>query len=175
FGYTRAYGICPVERRGIEVVDEAVRAFEEAGVHVEEVDIGITRSQRELSDVWCRFIAVNQVRALDGFKHQGIDLLRDHRAALPPQLIHWDDMGGRMTAPQSLRRCECLRRKRRLRAPQAVDGYLRAMQVVRRLAGLVTHAVQWSYPTPMFTVRCFAQRRLKLSAACHPAASRPLR
>jgi amidase/aspartyl-tRNA(Asn)/glutamyl-tRNA(Gln) amidotransferase subunit A len=100
--YTRDYGIFPVERRVITAVDQAVRAFEEAGAHVEEVDVGITRSQHELSDVWCRFIAVNQVRALDGFKEQGIDLLRDHRDDLPPQLIHWDEIGRRMTAAQYL-------------------------------------------------------------------------
>jgi amidase/aspartyl-tRNA(Asn)/glutamyl-tRNA(Gln) amidotransferase subunit A len=100
--YTRDYGIFPVEPPVIAAVDQAVRAFEEAGAHVEEVDVGIPRSQRELSDAWCRFIAVNQVRALDGFKQEGIDLLRDHRDDLPPQLIHWDEIGRRMTAAQYL-------------------------------------------------------------------------
>src|SRR4029453_3475958 len=72
--YTRDYGIFPVDRRVIAAVDKAVKAFEEAGARVEEVDVGIRRSQRELSDVWCRFIAANQVAALEGFKRQGIDL-----------------------------------------------------------------------------------------------------
>ena len=44
--YTRDYGIFPVDKRVIAVVDKAVRAFEEAGAHVEEVEIGIRRSQR---------------------------------------------------------------------------------------------------------------------------------
>ncbi len=48
--YTRDYGIFPVDPEVRRVVDRAVRAFEEAGAHVEEVDVGIRRSQRELSD-----------------------------------------------------------------------------------------------------------------------------
>jgi amidase len=100
--YTRDYGIFPVDRRVIAVVDKAVAAFEEAGAHVEEVEIGIRRSQRELSDVWCRFIAPNQVAALEGFKREGIDLLRDHRDDLPPELLHWDEIGRKMTATQYL-------------------------------------------------------------------------
>jgi amidase/aspartyl-tRNA(Asn)/glutamyl-tRNA(Gln) amidotransferase subunit A len=100
--YTRDYGIFPVDRRVIAAVDKAVRAFEEAGARVEEVEIGIRRSQRELSDVWCRFIAANQVAALEGFKRQGIDLLRDHRDDLPPELLHWDEIGRKLTAAQYL-------------------------------------------------------------------------
>ena len=73
--YTRDYGIFPVDRRVVAVVDAAVAAFEEAGAHVEEVEIGLRRAQRELSDVWCRFIAPKQVAALEGFKREGIDLL----------------------------------------------------------------------------------------------------
>ena len=70
--YTRDYGIFPVDRRVIAAVDKAVTAFEEAGAHVEEVEIGLKRSQRELSDVWCRLIAPKQVAALEGSsRHPG--------------------------------------------------------------------------------------------------------
>lgn len=100
--YTRDYGIFPVDPRVIAVVDKAVAAFEEAGAHVEEVEIGIRRSQRELSDVWCRFIAPKQVAALDGFKREGIDILRDHHDDCPPEFWHWDDIGRRLTVPQFL-------------------------------------------------------------------------
>jgi amidase/aspartyl-tRNA(Asn)/glutamyl-tRNA(Gln) amidotransferase subunit A len=100
--YTRDYGIFPVDRQVIAVVDKAVAAFEEAGAYVEEVEIGLRRSQRELSDVWCRFIAPLQVAAIEGFKREGIDLLRDHRDDLPPELLHWDDIGRNMTATQYL-------------------------------------------------------------------------
>jgi len=100
--YTRDYGIFPVDPRVIATVDKALAAFEEAGAHIEEVKIGLSRSQSELSDVWCRFIAPNQVAAIEGFKREGIDLLRDHRDDLPPELLHWDEIGRRMTATQYL-------------------------------------------------------------------------
>ena len=100
--YTRDYGIFPVDARVIAAVDKAVAAFEEAGAHVEEVEIGINRSQQELSDVWCRFISVNQIAALEGFKREGFDLLRDHRDDLPPELLHWDVIGRKIPASQYL-------------------------------------------------------------------------
>ena len=108
--YTRDYGIFPVDPRVIAVVDKAVKAFEEAGAHVEEVKIDIRRTQRELSDVWCRFIAVKQVAALDGFKRQGIDLQRDHRDDLPPEVWHWDEIGRRPDGTQSSADQACARR-----------------------------------------------------------------
>jgi len=98
--YTRDYGIFPVDRRVVAVVDKSVAAFEEAGAHVEEVEIGLRRSQRELSDLWCRFVAPKQVAALEGFKRDGIDLARDHRDDFPPEFWHWDEIGRKLTVTQ---------------------------------------------------------------------------
>ena len=100
--YTRDYGIFPVDKRVIAVVDQAVKAFEEAGARVEEVDVGIRRSQQELSDVWCRYCAPKQVMAIEGFKRRGIDLVRDHHDDFPPEFWHWDAIGRSMTATQQL-------------------------------------------------------------------------
>ncbi len=100
--YTRDYGIFPVDPRVVAVVDKAVTAFEEAGAHVEEVEIGIRRSQQELSDVWCRFVAPKQVAALEGFRREGIDLVGDHHDDFPPEFWHWDEIGRKMTVTQFL-------------------------------------------------------------------------
>jgi amidase/aspartyl-tRNA(Asn)/glutamyl-tRNA(Gln) amidotransferase subunit A len=100
--YTSDYWIFPVYTRVTALVDKAVEAFEEAGAHVEEVDIGLRRAQSELSDVWCRSVAPKQVAAIEGFKREGIDLLRDHRDDLPPELLHWDEIGRRMTVTEHL-------------------------------------------------------------------------
>jgi amidase len=100
--YTRDYGIFPVDPEVVAVVDKAVTAFEEAGAHVEEVDVGIRRSHNELSDMWCRFIAPQQVAALEGFRREGIDIVRDHPGDLPPELMHWDAIGRRMTVTDLL-------------------------------------------------------------------------
>jgi amidase len=100
--YTRDYGIFPVDPKVKAVVDKAVLAFEEAGAHVEEVEIGLKRSQRELSDLWCRFIAPRQVAALEGFKREGFDLMANHRDDFPPEFWHWDEIGRRLTVTQFL-------------------------------------------------------------------------
>jgi amidase/aspartyl-tRNA(Asn)/glutamyl-tRNA(Gln) amidotransferase subunit A len=75
-----------------------VRAFEDAGAHVEEVELGIRRDQRELSDLWCRLIMPVNVAAIGVLKAAGIDLLRDHPDDLPPQYREWLDRGYALTA-----------------------------------------------------------------------------
>jgi amidase/aspartyl-tRNA(Asn)/glutamyl-tRNA(Gln) amidotransferase subunit A len=100
--YTRDYGIFPVDPKVIAVVDRAVKAFEEAGARVEEVDFGIRRSQRELSDLWCRFVAPKQVAALEAFRREGFDLVADHRDDFPPEFWHWDEIGRRLTVAELL-------------------------------------------------------------------------
>jgi amidase len=77
---------------------KAVQAFEEAGAHVEEVRVGIGRNQRELSDVWCRLIMPINLATFENFKHQGLDLLKDHRDDFPPQYLEWLDKGSKMSA-----------------------------------------------------------------------------
>ena len=98
--YTRDYGIFPVDPRVTDVVDRAVKTFEEAGARVEEVEIGIRQSQRELSDLWCRFIVPLQIATLDGFKAEGIDLLGEHRADLPPEMLDWVEAARKQTVSQ---------------------------------------------------------------------------
>lgn len=100
--YTRDYGIFPVDRRVIAVVDKAVQAFEEAGAHVEEVKIDIPHSHRTLSDLWCRLIAPKQVAALEGFKREGIDLMRDHHGDFPPEFWYWDEIGRKLTVAEHI-------------------------------------------------------------------------
>ena len=98
--YTRDYGIFPVDPRITAVTDKAVQAFTEAGAHVEEVELGIKRSQWELSELWCRLIAPKQVDALEGFKRQGIDIQRDHHDDMPPEFWYWDEIGRQQTVTQ---------------------------------------------------------------------------
>lgn len=94
--YTRDYGIFPVDPRITEVTDKAVQAFAEAGAIVEEVKIDIPHSHNELSEMWCRLVAPKQVMVLENFKREGIDILRDHHADMPPEFWHWDDVGRAM-------------------------------------------------------------------------------
>lgn len=96
--YSPNFDVFPVEKPVAEVVARAVRAFEEAGAHVEEVRLGIKRHQRELSDLWCRLIMPVNLLTLENFKRQGIDLLRDHQDDFPPQYLEWVERGYKLTA-----------------------------------------------------------------------------
>ncbi len=96
--YSPNLDVFPVDGRVAEVVASAVRSFEQAGAHVEEVTLGLRRSQRELSDLWCRLIVPGNIAALEGFKAEGLDLLADHRDDLPPEFLEWLEQGQRMSA-----------------------------------------------------------------------------
>ncbi len=96
--YSPDFDVFPVDPRVADVVAGAVRAYEEAGAHVEEVELGITRDQQELSDLWCRLIMPINVETFEGFKAGGTDLLADHRDDFPPQYLRWIDEGYRLTA-----------------------------------------------------------------------------
>jgi amidase len=101
--YSRDLDVFPVDPRVAEVVSRAVRTFEEAGAHVEEVRLGIERDQRELSDLWCRLIIPTNIATFEMFKRQGLDLLGDHREDFPPEYLRWIDEGYRLEVPQLMR------------------------------------------------------------------------
>jgi len=96
--YSPNFDVFPVDERVADVMRQAVKAFEEAGAHVEEVRVGIQRSQRELSDLWCRLIMPLNLAAFETFKQQGLDLLTDHRQDFPPQYLDWLDKSRQMSA-----------------------------------------------------------------------------
>ncbi|WP_277613984.1 amidase [Neobacillus muris] len=94
--YSPDFDVFPVDPEIAQTVRQAVRVFEQAGAHVEEVKFGITRDQRELSDLWCRLILPSNIDTFENFKNQGIDILKDHREDLPPQFIDWLEKGYKM-------------------------------------------------------------------------------
>ena len=95
--YSSNLDVFPVDPRVAAVVARAVRAFEEAGAHVEEVEVGIRRPQQELSDLWCRLIMTNMLLNLRVLKENGTDLLGDHPEDLPPEVHAWIETGNRLT------------------------------------------------------------------------------
>lgn len=101
-GWTIAYspdlGVYPVEPEIAEVVEEAVRAFEEAGATVVEVDIDIDIDQKELADLWCRLIMPLSLDAFSNLKEGGLDILGEHRSDLPPEFLRWADHVASMSA-----------------------------------------------------------------------------
>jgi amidase len=91
--YSPNFDVFPVEPEVAAVVEEAVRGFEDAGAQVEQVELGIERDQRELSDLWCRLIIPINIETFENFKLGGLDLLADHRDDFPPEYLRWIDEG----------------------------------------------------------------------------------
>jgi amidase/aspartyl-tRNA(Asn)/glutamyl-tRNA(Gln) amidotransferase subunit A len=89
--------VFPVDPKVAEVVARAVKVFKEAGAIVEPVKLGIQRGHYELAELWCRLIAPLNVGAMELFKANGLDLLRDHADDFPPALREWLDRGYALT------------------------------------------------------------------------------
>ena len=80
------------------MVEEAVRAFEEAGARVVEVDIDLDLDQRDLADLWCRLIMPLSLDAFANLAAGGLDILGEHRSDLPPEFLRWADHVASMSA-----------------------------------------------------------------------------
>ena len=96
--YSPDFDVFPVEEAVAKTVAAALPAFSDAGASVEQVKVGIKRSQRELSDLWCRLMMPINVAGIESLKAAGIDLMKDHPTELPPEYRHWLEIGYRMTA-----------------------------------------------------------------------------
>jgi amidase/aspartyl-tRNA(Asn)/glutamyl-tRNA(Gln) amidotransferase subunit A len=96
--YSPDLGVYPVQAEVAAMVEEAVRAFEDAGAEVAEVDIEIDLDQRELSDLWCRLIMPLSLDAFANLKAGGLDIPGEHRSDLPPEFLRWADHVAAMSA-----------------------------------------------------------------------------
>jgi len=96
--YSPDLGVYPVQREVAAVVEEAVRAFEDAGARVIEVNLEIDIDQRELADLWCRLIMPLNLDSFANLAAGGIDLLGEHRSDLPPEFLRWADHVASMSA-----------------------------------------------------------------------------
>jgi amidase/aspartyl-tRNA(Asn)/glutamyl-tRNA(Gln) amidotransferase subunit A len=97
--YSANLNIFPVEERVLSVVDEAVRALEEAGARVEEASVGFARDQRELCELWLREVGVRSAEIVSNLKDAGVaDLLGEHRQDLTPEFAGLLERGHAMGA-----------------------------------------------------------------------------
>ncbi|MDN3019418.1 amidase [Paenibacillus sp. BSR1-1] len=101
--YSSDFDVYPVEPEIKDIVSKAVRKFEELGATVEEVKFGIKRHHMELAELWCRLITISTIEAFEGFKKQGINLMKNHREDLPPELIYWYEKCDGMTLHDLIR------------------------------------------------------------------------
>lgn len=97
--YTPDYGIFPIDDRVLDIVDDAVWAFEDAGAEVDEIDIEMDHSHRTLTDVWLKFSMVGHAtRAATLKDEEGMDLLGDHRDEITNELIRMIEGGQDISA-----------------------------------------------------------------------------
>jgi amidase len=96
--YSPDFDVYPVESKVRAKVAEAVRGFVDAGAAIEEATVGISRSQRELSDAWSRLMMPLNISGLEGLKAHGMDLMRDHPEDLPPEYRRWIEIGYGLSA-----------------------------------------------------------------------------
>jgi amidase/aspartyl-tRNA(Asn)/glutamyl-tRNA(Gln) amidotransferase subunit A len=96
--YSPNFDVFPVDPKIAAVVAKAVRAFEEAGAHVEEVKVGIRQSQQELSDLWSRLMMPLNLATFETVRAGGLDLLKHHAGDFPPEYLRWIDWGHTQTA-----------------------------------------------------------------------------
>lgn len=101
--YSPNFDVFPVDARVRTTVEDALKAFEDAGAHVEEIKIGINRPQKELSDAWCRIGMLGTLQSLEALKKEGIDLMKDHPQDLPPEFHEWAALSANLSAADFLR------------------------------------------------------------------------
>jgi amidase/aspartyl-tRNA(Asn)/glutamyl-tRNA(Gln) amidotransferase subunit A len=94
--YSPNFDVFPVEPVIAVAVEKAVKAFTEAGAHVETVTLGLKRTQQELSDAWSRLMMPLNLGALEAVKAAGLDLIKDHRDDFPPEYLRWIAIGEKL-------------------------------------------------------------------------------
>ena len=87
--YSPNFDVFPVETEIIEVVENALKFFEDAGAIIEKVEIGIKYDQKELSDLWCRLVMPICLSFHENMKNNGLDLLKDYKNDFPEEYVSW--------------------------------------------------------------------------------------
>ncbi len=99
-GFSPNLGIFPVEGKIRASVLRAVEMVEVNAGQVVSIDPGLTYSQEELSDLWCRQIMIANVGVIESMREAGADLLADNQDAMPEAYLRWVDYARRMTLPE---------------------------------------------------------------------------
>lgn len=104
--YSPDLGIFPVDARVARVVRDALPAFGEMGMAVDEVDVRIEATQQELSALWNRQMGLLSLELAHTLRPMGIDMLGEHFGQLTPTFAEslrigqsmsgWDQRAGEL-------------------------------------------------------------------------------
>ncbi len=95
--YSPDFGVFPVDPAVKALVAEAALAFNDAGAHVEEVTVDLGYPVLDLGDLWCRLQVTGSIVNTERLRQAGIDLLGEHRADMPPELLYYIEQVGKHT------------------------------------------------------------------------------
>ena len=101
--YTPDFGTYPVDERVRTVVADAVSAFERAGGTIDEIDVSLGRSHRELTDVWLAGTAVSYAAMAETLERErGPDVLETYREELSEEVLALIERGRDVSAVEYL-------------------------------------------------------------------------
>jgi amidase len=95
--YSPDFGVYPVDPEVAEIVRRAAYAFAECGGHVEQVSISLPYDQRQLSDMWCRMLAMLSLDTMSVLRDRGVDVLTEARESLPDEFLGWISVAQQLT------------------------------------------------------------------------------
>ena len=96
-GLTFDFNMYEVDNEVRDMIDKAVRRFEEAGVHVDLVDFNFKHSLEEIMYCWAWTISIDTALDLDEWKSNGLDLVKDYRDQLPEEFIMFNEIAANAT------------------------------------------------------------------------------
>ena len=97
-GVTSDLGLFPTDPDIATRVDVAAIDLEKtAKARVDIVIPHFKHSLKEFAEAWCWTISIDTALDLDQWKHQGLDLVRNHRDQLTEEFIHWNDFASKAT------------------------------------------------------------------------------
>lgn len=88
-GFTPDFGLYAVDSEVAKIVERAAYRLQEAGAIVEPLEFNLNRNHMELAEAWCRLVSIVGMESFEGWKAQGIDLIKDYPEDLNPELIYW--------------------------------------------------------------------------------------
>lgn len=101
--YTPDYGTFPVAASVRENVEEALEAFDRAGAAVDSIEVRLGYSHAELTEAWLTLVGANLAAMNEWLaRHEGLDLLGDHRESVSESLLELLEYGRETTATEYL-------------------------------------------------------------------------
>lgn len=95
--FTYDFDIYTVDDEIKDIVYKTAKRFEEAGATVDIVQFNFKHILDEILHCWAWAISVDTAIDLEGWKQDGLDLVKDHRDQIPEEFIKFNDIASKAT------------------------------------------------------------------------------